>query len=387
MSRELSATSDPPDPRFELRVGTIEPDEYASWDDLADRHGSAFHRTAFLEPHSGGPLGGRPRHIRVYRGSVLESGIAAFQFERCPRLAVYKRIGRTLATTDRVLLSHSLFGWYGYPLARSPVPLRVALAAFQDAARADHSLAVFGGIDARDCDLVEAVRAAGFIVRRANTLMVRSTRSLAGASRADPTMALSRKKRHRIRNHLSRAQQEGVQTRFANPADATAVKRLVCEVADEKRLSDRESAFMSRLCGLREAEALLALAPPGRAIGVQVALAERNRMHLLLAGHDRLLLPRFRQSHVLFERWVSIAAARGHREVQAGRAPYDVKLKHGFEPVPLMSAAWSADPAQLERGLEWLDRIAARHHRLYGDEVFFGGGAGGEHTDGPNAGR
>lgn len=60
---------------------------------------------------------------------------------------------------------------------------------------------------------------------------------------------------------------------------------------------------------------------------------------------------------------------------------------HGFEPVALMGAAWSADPAQMQRGRQWLDRIAASHRRLHGDEPFGGDDAGREHTDDANAGR
>lgn len=336
----------------------------SQWDALVGEYGTPFHSSAFLRAfEAAGPGVHSAAHVEHFDGELV-AGLPAYLYEYCPRLQYYQRQVGVQLSSQKLLVSHTLIGWFGYPLGAQASHRIEAIRRLQERGAQLGVTVLFSGIDQRDTATLVLLRECGFLAFRYQDLMVRELRP---ENRADPAASLPARRRHKVRQHLSRSQEQGIVVTTDDPRDPEDAIRLVLTVVAEKGASRDmlTEQFLREVIGpgWKGLEILTARTPGGEAVGTLITLTLRDTCYFWLAGHSRATLPRYRQAHALYDAGLRRAAASGCAEVQAGRAGSQMKSMHGFSRVPLLLAAWDAHPDRQSEIGSWAQALEQRYLR------------------------
>lgn len=349
-------------------AGRLSGELAALWDELmVQASASPFQSSGFCNLLDDAWPGSRDsRHIVIRSEDKLIAAVPAYLYGTCARLDYYRKSLGPDPFADPILLSHSLVGWHGYPVASRCRDRDLAIERFVAEAGREDAVAMFAGIPAHHQDLVDSLGRFGFELAVFHTAMVRDLTSFCGE---DSTKGLPRKKRARVRNDLARARRAGTRIRPATVADRPAIVQLLACVLERKNTPQEvmPDRFVTRC---------LESPPPGLEVFVAVDAEERpigthlnfkwGRVYCIwLAGHAYDSLNRFRPSHALYVHSINRAKSLGCTMIEAGRDPYPIKRQHGFEPVSLLSAVRGSSPSSHRRAGAWVRFLQERHFKKY----------------------
>ncbi|AVK83684.1 hypothetical protein C3943_08940 [Lysinibacillus sp. B2A1] len=303
-----------------------------------------------------------PYHI-YYEDSGNNSIIPLYFYKSCPRLDYYKN--KSGGFKHKIFMSHALVGWYGAPLYSDLSVLKESLSQAYKLTRAEDSALLFAGIDVRNLDLVNFLKNEKFTLCEFHSITTRDLQNING----DPTKYLTKKRRGRVRSYINKAKSTGVtldsyKIKYRNNI-AELVHNILIEDGVDPDVLPKEFIFSLLDSWPKGLDILVALSPAGEPIGVHINFFWNCKYYIWLAGHNRSLLKEYQQSHFLYEESIKRALMLNCNEIQAGRDPYEPKIQHGFERVPLLAAIKAEDPIIHNQAVKWLKGLELRHKELY----------------------
>lgn len=338
-----------------------------AWDTFISKYGSVFQCSAFCQVVENAQLGVYfPRHLVLRRNGAIIAIVPAYLYTSCPRLDYYRVKGLQNLLHVPILLSHSLIGWRGYPVAANQEDKELAIQHFYEMATEESALAMFIGIDERDTSSIHALQKQQFALATFHTSMVRDLSIISGE---DPTAYLPYKYKHQVRNLLNRAQKAGTGTRLAGPEDTKAVVQLIMNTWLEKGISPDvlPAHFVEMLLTkiASSSDILLACDPKDNPVGVVVNLKDASRYTTFLAGQDKSLLNIYFQAHLLYEESIRKALRAGYSEIDIGRSPNHSSRLHGYKAVSLLCAIRASNSEHHQQAVNWIKMLEARHLEIY----------------------
>ncbi|WP_170006021.1 GNAT family N-acetyltransferase [Bacillus fonticola] len=335
----------------------------SSWDKVVWDKGHPFQSFSMLKLFEDNWKGDFvPYHI-YYEDSENKSLIPLYFYKNCPRLDYYKN--KAGGFRHNIIMSHALVGWYGTPVYSSFKALKKSLSQAYELARDKNSALFFAGIDVRNIDLVNFLKKEGFKLCEFHSITVRNLQNIDG----DPTKYLSKKRRGRVRSCINKAILSGVTLDSYKKIYRSKVTELIHNILIEDGVDSdvlpKEFIFSLLDNGPKGLDVLVAVSPLGEPIGVHINFYWNNKYYIWLAGHNRSLLKEYQQSHFLFEESIKRALMLNCKEIHAGRDPYEPKIQHGFEKIPLLAAIKAEDPIINDQAAKWLMGLEQRHNELY----------------------
>lgn len=347
---------------------------YQDFDDLKRgeflRSSTPFQSTAYIQALEKAWTKPLPNHI-ISESKQGMSLILSYIYKMgdCPLLDYYRNI-TDLKITGPIIFSHTLNSWYSGVLYNNKSNLYDSIEKLINQGKESDSIVLLGGIRVIETDLIEILKSKGFVLSRFSTAM---SRDISLMEEPDPTVALPRKKKQKIRNYLSRSKRAGVTIEKTSQPDLELLNELI-DITFQDLGSSRDllptEFFYEIYNNFPNLDTFVAFYE-GEKIGFISGVKWGEDYYVLFTGHNgKDTLNKYYQTHSLFESIVEHAYLLGCETVHVGRDPYTFKKQHGFDPIPIYFAAKAPTHEKQLLIDQWMYLLEKRHFEKYKKELF-----------------